>query len=310
MASTWKDAASVFYWLNAIGREYNFPFPKDEEKRKEMSKELYPEIIAQAVHADFRKEMEEYLEFGAFGNIRFRFDEYYTFKKESKSFFLDWTLRNHALGQYPQQSYFIMHRTIDEINIKEQYGKLVFTMKDNNDRYPVVIRLSKKQLFLLKPFLEHNNIDTSILNRSYDDIAKELEGLDYYVLKYINSYDSEREKIVYWTYSTIAATAQSLVESFTQSVQGQFLPSFHPDEIPSPKIEQNRSAQRHHRQEQIRTNGKGILNIHTYKQNTVLEIKGEMIGFVHQKEFEWMGKPRPDLIPFIEQAFTSRKKAS
>ena len=85
MASTWKDAASVFYWLNAIGREYNFPFPKDEEKRKEMYKELYPEIIAQAVHSDFRKEMEDHLEFGAFGDIRFRFEDYYGFKKEAKS---------------------------------------------------------------------------------------------------------------------------------------------------------------------------------------------------------------------------------
>ena len=310
MASTWKDAASVFYWLNAIGREYNFPFPKDEEKRKEMYKELYPEIIAQAVHSDFRKEMEDHLEFGAFGDIRFRFEDYYGFKKEAKSFFLEWTLMHHKIGQYPQKSYFIMQRTMNEITITEQYGKLVLTMKDNNDRYPVVVRLSKKQLFLLKPFLEHNNIDTSILSLSYKEIAKALEGLEYYVLKYINSYDAQREKIVYWTYSMIASNANELIESFNKSVQGSFLPSFHPDEIPSPKIEQQRSSQRQHRQEQIRTNGKGALKIHTYKNNTVLEIKGEMIGFVHQKEFEWMGMPRPDLIPFIEQAFTSRKKAS
>ena len=309
MASTWKDAESVFYWLNAIGREYNFPFPKDEERRTEMYKQLYPEIIAQAVHSDFRKEMEEHLEFGAFGSIRFRFEDYYGFKKEAKELFLDWTLRNHQIGQYPQGSYFVMLRTMDEISITEQYGKLVFTMKDNDDRYPVVVRLSKKQLFLLKPFLEHNSIDESILDRSYEEIAKRLEGLEYYVLKYINSYDSEREKIVYWTYSMISTNAQALIASFNKSVQGNFLPSFHPDEIPYPKIERHRTSQQH-RQEQIRTNGKGILKIHTYKSNTVLELKGEMIGFVHKKEFEWMGKPKPDLIPFVEQAFAARKKAS
>lgn len=310
MASTWKDAASVFYWLNAIGREYNVPFPRDEEKRSEMYKELYPEIIAQAVHSDFRKEMAEYLEFGGFGNIRFRFEDYYAFKKEAKSFFLEWTLMHHQLGTYPQKSYFIMQRTMNEITITEQYGKLVFTMKDNNDRYPVVVRLSKKQLFLLKPFLAHNNIDESILDQPYDKLAKKLEGSEYYVLKYINSYDSQREKIVYWTYSMISSNVQELVEAFNQSVQGNFLPSFHPDEIPSPQIEQQRSTQRHHKHEKMRTNGKGTLNIHTYKKNTVLELKGEMIGFVHGKEFEWMGMPKPDLIPFIEQAFTARKKAS
>lgn len=310
MGSTWKDSASVFYWLNAIGREYNFPFPKDEEKRMKMYKELYPEIIAQAVHSDFRKEMVEYLEFGGFGNIRFRFDDYYAFKKESKTFFLDWTLRNHQIGLYPQKSYFIMQRSMDEVSITEQYGKLVFTMKDNDDRYPVVVRFSKKQLFLLKPFLEHNEIDTSILERPYAELAQALKGLSYYVLKYINSYDTTREKIVYWTYSMISSGAKELEEAFVQSVQGNFLPSFHPDEIPSPKIEQQRSTQRLHRQEQMRTNGKGTLHIHTYRKNTILEIKGEMIGFVHQKEFEWMGIPRPDLIPFIEEAFTARKKAS
>ena len=203
-----------------------------------------------------------------------------------------------------------MQRSMDEITITEQYGKLLFTMKDNDDRYPVTIRFSKKQLFVLKPFLEHNDIDTSILDHPYTEIAKALEGLPYYVLKYINSYDTTREKIVYWTYSMISSGAKELEDAFVQSVHGNFLPGFHPGELPSPKIERHRNAQSQRIQEQIRTNGKGNLIIHTYKSNTVLEIKGEMIGFVHQRKFEWMSKPRPDLIPFIEQAFTSRKKAS
>ena len=58
------------------------------------------------------------------------------------------------------------------------------------------------------------------------------------------------------------------------------------------------------------TNGKGHLIVHTFQKNTVLVLKGEMIGFVQEKRFEWMGNPRPELIPFIEEAFSSRKKAS
>lgn len=309
MAATWKDAESVFYWLNAIGREYNFPYPKNEEQKQNLYMDLYPEIIEQAVHSDFRAEMTNFLESGTFGNIRFRYEDYYGFKNEAKRFFLDWTLTHQSIGIHPQKSYFIMKRSIDSLTITEQYGKLVFTIKDDNDRYPVVIRLSKKQLFLLKPFLKHHDIDESLLNAPPSHIEKALTGLEYCVLKYMNSYDSVRERIVYWTYAMIGHTSQAIEQSFLQSVAGNYLPSFHPQELPSPKIEQRRTAKKQ-RKSQIRTNGKGHLIVHTFQKNTVLVLKGEMIGFVQEKKFEWMGNPRPDLIPFIEEAFSSRKKAS
>ena len=57
-----------------------------------MYKNLYPEIIAQAVHSDFRKEMEDHLEFRH--SEIYDFDLKTTMGSKSKSFFLEWTLMN------------------------------------------------------------------------------------------------------------------------------------------------------------------------------------------------------------------------
>ena len=311
MASTWKDAESVFYWINAIGREFNFPFPKNLEEKQQLYKDLYPKMIADAVHSDFESEMENFLDHGAFGNIRFRFEDYYGFKTEVKNFFIQWLVQHHTLPQYPQRSYFIMARTMNSVTIREENGKIVFSLQDDQDKYPIVIRFSKKQIFLLKPFLEANELDPSLLNGPLDTLAENLCGYEYYVLKYMNSFDSHKLKPIYWTYSLFSHDPAHLEASFVQSVEGKFLPSFHPEELPMPNVPTSsvycsKSIQK----VQIRTNGMGHLIAHYQKGNIALSIKGELIGFIQNGHFDWLCSPRPELVPFIEQLWTQNKEAS
>jgi hypothetical protein len=311
MAATWKDAESVFYWINAIGRELNVPFPKNVEERKEMQRTLYPKIIAAAVHSDFESEMEDFLDHGAFGDIRFRFEDYYGFKKEVRRLFIHWMLQNHTLCMYPQKSYFIMSRSMDTVHITEQNGRIVFSMQDDNDKYPVVVRLSKKQLFLLKPFLEANEIDIALLGGPLHELEQALVGRSYFILKYMNSFDSTKNKITYWTYSMISDDPKNLKEYFFKSIKGNFLPSFHPDDLPVPNIPSRYGfSSLSIKKDHIRTNGMGHLITHSKKGNVAISIKGELVGFVQKGRFDWLCTPRPELIPFINSLFSNRKRAS
>ena len=311
MASTWKDAESVFYWINAIGKELNFPFPKNLEEKKQLYKDLYPKMIADAVHSDFECEMEKFLDHGAFGNIRFRFEDYYGFKTEVKNFFIQWAVLHHTLPQYPHRSYFIMTRSMDRVSICEENGKIVFSFQDNKDKYPVVIRISKKQIFLLRVFLEANGLDTNLLHGPLDTLAQKLEGCTYYVLKYINSFDNHKAKPIYWTYSLFSHDANLLEASFLQSIEGKFLPSFHPEEIPMPILPTSSKYNSKSIQKiQIRTNGMGNIVAQYQKRNIALSIKGELIGFIQKGRFDWLCSPKPELIPFIEQLFSENKEAS
>ena len=76
MGATRKDVETVYYWINNIGRELRFPFPRSEDARKELELELYPKMVGEGVHRDFAVEMSEYLEdLNPYGSIRFRFED-------------------------------------------------------------------------------------------------------------------------------------------------------------------------------------------------------------------------------------------
>ena len=305
MAATWKDAESVAYWINGIGRGMNFPFPQDPEQKKQLQRELYPKMIEQGVHSDFVKEMEDYLDFGTFGNIRFRFSDYYEFKKVVREIFRDWLLENYEHSVFPRQSYFIMHRNMDELSIKKQGYKIVFSIQDNNDKYPVVIRMSEKQLFLLKPLLEQNNLDPLLINRPLPDLEKALKGVSFCVLKYLHCYNEDKKRPVYWTYSMLSPSADALKASFVKSVEGNFVPNFHPDALPKPLLT-NKNGNTSSLPSQLHIHKKGKLKIHRNKTRVFLSFKNELIGVVHKDRFQWLCSPRLALIPFVEQVLNLR----
>ena len=165
MGATRKDIDKVYYWIKNIGRELRVPFPKTAEAREEMELELYPKMVGEGSHCDFEIEMREYLQGeNPYGSIRFRFEEISDFQQSVRSHFIDWTILNHSIGTLPRMSYFIMRKNIDEIQITKENGKLCFNIKDNRDRYPTKVKLSQKQLFLLKPFLSAHSLSEDLIH--------------------------------------------------------------------------------------------------------------------------------------------------
>jgi|GEM_PF-5553663 len=307
MAATWKDAESVVYWINGIGRGMNFPFPRSQEERRNLQRELYPKMIAQGIHSDFRKEMEDYLLHGTFGNIRFRYSEFYEFKKTVRALFLEWLLKRYSLPKIPRQSYFIMHRTADKICIKKQGYKLVFSIQDNNDKYPIVVRMSEKQLFLLKGLFEHNNLDLGLLKGPLSTLQEALQGVQFCILKYIHRYDESREKPIFWTYSMLSHSAKDLEAIFYKSVEGNFVPNFHPEALPKPQIDEvHVSHTAKITTSHLHIHKKGRINIHKMNDKICISFKNELICILHKDRFSWLCTPRHELIPSLEQALNLR----
>ena len=149
--------------------------------------------------------------------------------------FIHYLLRHPDLITYRPRSFFVMRRTITSVNIQEKYNKWVFNIEAEGEKYPIIIRLSPKQLFLLKPLLERNFVPIKALD-SKEALMKGLEGCSMTYLKYAHDFDAQKQRVIYWTLQYIGADVQQTLDYFQQSCEKGFLQSYHPEKIPTLQV--------------------------------------------------------------------------
>ena len=298
MASCTKNTEEVFRWITAIAREFQFPFPIPSEERHALMLRIYPELIRTCVNPIFSQSMADYIQHEKESAIRFRYDEYYAFKKNCKKHLAQLFLKAQSFPQYPPGSFLLMRRTIKDLKIEKQPDGIYLNISTDYDRYPISMRFYTKQLFLLEDFLKKNFLPSSILKHP-KRLAQSLNDTSFYYLKYAHNYDTERNRVLYWTLNYLATNPEDIWTHFQNNIQNGYLRSFKPNCIPShtlPPLE-------HHTEIQLmKKRGKtGTLYVYSYLGCGAVVFKDTLIAYITQQQLHWIGKPQPELLTSLHK---------
>ena len=308
MASAWQTLSELKNMTHAIARQYNISISTTKEQERVFFSELFSEAFGEGffdmeddIEEDIEEDIQEAFECYLETPQRLHSEEYYIFRKLALERSIDHFLSHYEHQIYPKMSYYTKQIVISDIVIKESKTHVSFEIQNETSVYPTKIRMSKKQLFLLTPYLQNSNIHKKYL---YDlpKLAAQLKGKKIYILKYLHDYDHEKSRAIYWTYSMFSYDPSLLCQSFLKSVEGNYLPTFHPEVLPKPtfgtlKVDRSRKVYSSH----IVMSNRKHLKIYTKKGRRCIGLKDHMLAVVYKNQFAWLTFPMPEIIPEIER---------
>ena len=234
-----KTTYEVKNWFFAIGSEMGFPYMQYGDNSDDICTEILLQSMEAAIPEAFQDQLKDFLENYNMGIVRFRSDDTSDFKKAAIHGHLDWLLHNHSISSVPKHSYFIMNRKLKDLVITEKGNRIFFEITTERDRFPIRMSFTKRQMFVLRGFIEDHDLDANeLLSGSLSDLQSTLKKAspDFYILKYIKDYDQNKGRGVFWTYSMLASDSEELMRAFRESVAGGFVPAYQPDVLQKPSF--------------------------------------------------------------------------
>ncbi len=236
MTSSMFSAEEVFNRFYTILKDLKIHLSPDEQTRKEELRSLFPNLVSQLIHPDYAVVMDNYITTEANGEIPVRFGDYYTLNNEAEYLCAQWYSKRYAELQFQPDTYFVMYRTLKSLNVQIIDEKIALTIDTHEDRFPLRIRYSKAQLFLIERWFREMGSTTKALSIDFSlrpQAVNSVVGKSFYVLKYFHDLrqTTQGSRPSFWTFHSLSTDIANVLEEFHNCISGGFLPSYQPEKF-------------------------------------------------------------------------------
>ena len=209
--------------------------PFDVVRKRELS-DLFPTLCRQLINEDSAAAMEEYINEAQDKTIQMPFSTFHSLLNEAEYLCSLWYLKWYAEQEFPSDTYFVMKRTVKTISSRLLDDKIELQIETNEDKYPLRLRYTKPQEFLIERLFREWDGQTKALNPDYTLSQEALQlanGQPFYALKYFHDMRlyQEQERPSFWSFNTLSTNVSTVIGDFQNAVKGGYLRAYQPEKF-------------------------------------------------------------------------------
>ena len=247
MTSSMFSAEEIFNRFYTILKDLKIHLSPTDHIRRQELRSLFPSLVSQLVHSDYATLMDNYILDESNGDIPIRFGDYYALNNEAEYLCALWYIKRYAEHRFLPDTYFVMYRTLKSIHVEIIDEKIAFTIETHEDKYPLRIRYSKPQVFLIERWFREMGATTTALTADFSlhpQAVNSIVSKNFYVLKYFHKMrpTGQSSRPSFWTFHTLSTDVETVIKEFHDSVDGGFLHSYQPEKFVRLKTELHRPA--------------------------------------------------------------------
>jgi hypothetical protein len=294
MSTFLKDVSVIYRRISAVAREYGLPLSLDTEERREQEVVLFPMVVSEVSSPNYAGVMKEYILRGSTGQIRFRMDDYASFRGIAKDCMIRWLLGSFVLPSLRLGSYFLLYRTVQDVSLRvDEKGLYQLSITSDEERYSLNFPFLKSQSFILEELLCDWGVNPQYAYTQEGGLTAKsvasIVGKRFFYLKFFHRFDSVRNRNIFWKYRYISTDVGRLYANFKRGVEKGYVRGYQPGTQERKVLSFFQHTQAHQHSWKV-VNKK---RLHIYRQNNraALMIEDRFVAYIDKdSSIYWLGR--------------------